>query len=45
MWEKYFGIFIILNIYVFKEILKNFKNLKISNCTKKSQTIFVMFQL
>jgi hypothetical protein len=33
MWEKYFGIFMTFNIYVFKVIL-NFKNLKISNCTK-----------
>jgi hypothetical protein len=36
MWEKYFGIFMPLNIYIFKEILLNFKNSKISNCTKKS---------
>jgi hypothetical protein len=34
MWEKYFGIFKTLNIYVFKEILLNFKNSKISKCTK-----------
>jgi hypothetical protein len=45
MWEKYFGIFMTLNIYVFKEMLLNVKNLKISDCTKKSQTIFVMLQL
>jgi hypothetical protein len=45
MWEKYFGILMTLNIYVFKEIILNFKNLKISNYIKKFQTIFVMLQL
>jgi hypothetical protein len=40
MWEKYFDIFMTLNIYVFKEILLNFKNLKISNCTKKILNYF-----
>jgi hypothetical protein len=34
MWEKYFSIFMTLNIYVFKEILLSFKILKISNRTK-----------
>jgi hypothetical protein len=34
MWEKYFGIFMTLNIYVFKGILLNFKNSKFSNCIK-----------
>jgi hypothetical protein len=44
---KYFGILMTLNIYIFKEILLNIKNLKISNCTKKFRTchvLAVMFQ-
>jgi hypothetical protein len=40
MWEKYFGIFMTLNIYVFKEILLNFTNSKISNY-KKNPELFL----
>jgi hypothetical protein len=47
MWEKYFDIFMTLNIYIFKEICLNFKNFKLH---KKIPNYFcnvlvVMFQL
>jgi hypothetical protein len=34
MWEKYFGIFMTLNIYIFKEIILNFKNSKFQTAQK-----------
>jgi hypothetical protein len=40
MWEKYLGIFMTFNIYIFKDILLNFKISKISNCTQKFPIFF-----
>jgi hypothetical protein len=49
MWEKYFGIFVILNIYIFKEILLNFLKNQNFKLHKKIPNYFfhvlvVMFQ-
>jgi hypothetical protein len=42
MWEKYFGIFYdIKYIYVFKEILLNFKNYKSSNLKDSYKATYV----
>jgi hypothetical protein len=49
MWKKYFGIFMTLNIYVFKEILLKFKKFENFKLHKKIPNYFchvavVMFQ-